>query len=326
MEKNNQPLIFGIVVIGAVLIIALALIFTRDGDETTTETTNETNTTDNQEDTSTGENGEQPVMPEQPEGSENPEQPENPETDQLCTADDPCVAPPEDCPTGLIKIWPDDSPTPLCVRLPSNWDDLTSQEKTDLNPFDCNLETQIIYAEDGTCHDVPVVEATEEVSSEEEEAVSPEFETKAELEAYIENPDYTDAEKLHAQRIYCSYEFNESADKCLAWGSYRYRTGNPFDGIVETERDREEKNCEDEERTEEYGGRIFCGSEEAYERWQALLAEPEVQALHEEQAVADDRFYTIADETIARLSLNIRLKHGAVVTFAQADIRISFVK
>ena len=312
MEKNNQPLILGIVVIGAVLIIALALIFTRSDDDTTTSTTDE-DTAENE-----GQEGQPP---------ENPEQPENPETDQLCTADDPCVAPPEDCPTGLIKIWPDDSPTPLCVRLPSNWDDLTSQEKTDLNPFDCNLETQIIYAEDGTCHDVPVVEATEEVSpEEEEEAVSPEFETKAELEAYIENPDYTDAEKLHAQRIYCSYEFNESADKCLAWGSYRYRTGNPFDGIVETERDREEKNCEDEERTEEYGGRIFCGSEEAYERWQALLAEPEVQALHEEQAVADDRFYTIADETIARLSLNIRLKHGAVVTFAQSDIRIDFVK
>ena len=55
MEKNNQPLILGIVVIGAVLIIALVLIFTRNSDETATETTGATNAAANQEDTSTGE-------------------------------------------------------------------------------------------------------------------------------------------------------------------------------------------------------------------------------------------------------------------------------
>ena len=194
---------------------------------------------------------------------------------------------------------------------------MTDREKTGLNPFNCNTETQIIYADDGTCHDVPIIEEA-----------PLEFETRAELEAYIQNPDHADAEKLYAQRIYCSYEFNEPADKCLAWGSYGHPTGNPYDKTVETDRGQRKKRIarvRNERR--EYGGRIFCGSEEAYERWQALLADPEVQALYalyKEQVVADD-FYTIADEVIARLS-NIRLKHGAVVTFAQSDIRINFVK
>ena len=287
MEKNNQPIIVASIIAVAVLIIALAFIFTRSSDDdTATETSDTNNTSENQENENTeggGENGQQPA--------------------------------PTPTPQPVPEPDPTPVPTPQLGVLPVDWDNLTDREKTDLNPFGCDTETQIIYADDGTCHDVPIIEEA-----------PLEFETKAELEAYIQNPDYADEEKLYAQRIYCSYEFNEPADKCLAWGSYRHLTGNPFDGIVETERDREEKNCEDAERTEEYGGRIFCGSEEAYERWQALLAEPEVQALYEEQAVADDRFYTIADEMIARLSLNIRLKHGAVVTFAQADIIIDFVK
>ena len=61
LEKNNQPLILGIVVIGAVLIIALALIFTRNGDESVTETVDENNTSENQENGNGEENGQQPA-------------------------------------------------------------------------------------------------------------------------------------------------------------------------------------------------------------------------------------------------------------------------
>ena len=61
MKKNNQPLILGIVVIGTVLIIALALalIFTRGSDDITTETANENNASENQESENTEEKNEE---------------------------------------------------------------------------------------------------------------------------------------------------------------------------------------------------------------------------------------------------------------------------
>ena len=40
-------------------------------------------------------------------------------------------------------------------RLPDNWDQLTSREKNDLNPFDCDHETQWVSAENGTCINKP---------------------------------------------------------------------------------------------------------------------------------------------------------------------------
>ena len=37
--------------------------------------------------------------------------------------------------------------------LPSDWDDLTDAQKTERNPLGCDLETQVVHAEDGSCHD-----------------------------------------------------------------------------------------------------------------------------------------------------------------------------
>ena len=129
MEKNNQPLILGAMVIGAILIIALALIFTRGGDDTTTETAVTDNTSsENREDTSTGENGE--------DGQSQP-------------TPDPA---PEPQPTPEPQPQPTPEPGPS-NNLPSNWHSLTSQQKTDLNPFGCDHETQWVSAEDGTCID-----------------------------------------------------------------------------------------------------------------------------------------------------------------------------
>ncbi len=59
MEKNNRPLIIAAMVIGVILIIALALIFTRGSDETTTETANENKPAENQENEDGEENGEE---------------------------------------------------------------------------------------------------------------------------------------------------------------------------------------------------------------------------------------------------------------------------
>ena len=127
MEKNNQPLILGIVVIGAVLIIALALIFTRS-DETATETAGTNDTSENQENASTEENGEDG---QQPQPAPDPQPTPQPDPDPQPTPD----------------------PDPQTGILPVNWDSLISQEKTDLNPFDCDHETQWVSAEDGTCID-----------------------------------------------------------------------------------------------------------------------------------------------------------------------------
>lgn len=129
MEKNNQPLILGIVVIGAVLIIALALIFTRS-DETATEPASENNVSENGENGNGGDNGrdsQQPVPTPAP-------QP----TPQPIPTPNPTPAPTPESQSGV---------------LPDNWDSLTSREKTDLNPFDCDHDTQWVSAEDGTCID-----------------------------------------------------------------------------------------------------------------------------------------------------------------------------
>ena len=79
MEKNNQPLILGIVFIGAVLIIALALIFTRSdcGTEAPAENTAFEN----------GESGDEQTTP-QPD----PQPPEPPEPDP---EPEPTPPPPE---------------------------------------------------------------------------------------------------------------------------------------------------------------------------------------------------------------------------------------
>ena len=121
MEKNNQPLILGAIAIGAVLIIALALIFTRGSDETTTETTVTDDTSENREDTNTGEND---------------------ENDQPQPTPQPTPAP-----------NPAPTPNPQSGVLPNNWDNLTSQEKTELNPLNCDHDTQWVASENGTCID-----------------------------------------------------------------------------------------------------------------------------------------------------------------------------
>lgn len=41
--------------------------------------------------------------------------------------------------------------------LPANWDELTNAEKVNLNPLGCDLKTQWLWAEDGSCHNKPVV-------------------------------------------------------------------------------------------------------------------------------------------------------------------------
>ena len=52
---------------------------------------------------------------------------------------------------------PDPSPEPIPQPdgLPSNWDSLTPQEKTDLNPFNCDHGTQHVRDDNGQCVNKP---------------------------------------------------------------------------------------------------------------------------------------------------------------------------
>ena len=137
MEKNNQPIIITSIIIGGFLIIALALIFTRN-DDTTTETTNENNTSENGE----AGNGEDVRQPETPEGPQNPETPEQPET-------------PEGPQNPETPEQPENPENPPESVLPDNWDSLTLAEKTALNPFGCDLEIQFVRADNGRCQEKP---------------------------------------------------------------------------------------------------------------------------------------------------------------------------
>ena len=128
MEKNNQPIIITSIIVGAALIVALALVFTRTDSET--EAPAESAVSENAENENmegNGENGQQPTPSPTPQPS------------------------PQPIPVPI----PTPAPNPQPGVLPSNWNGLTAQEKTDLNPFDCDHETQWVSAEDGTCIDKP---------------------------------------------------------------------------------------------------------------------------------------------------------------------------
>ena len=82
--------------------------------------------------------GSQPVTP--------PDQTSQPDPEQ------PPVVPAPD----LEQPLPPD-PGPVTGQLPDNWNQLSSQEKIDLNPLGCDITTQIIWASDGSCHDKELV-------------------------------------------------------------------------------------------------------------------------------------------------------------------------
>ena len=134
MEKNNQPLIITAMIVGATLIIALAFIFTRNSDETTPATTAENGASEDGENGNNGNNG------------NNGQQPTPTPTPTPTPRPTPTPGP-----TPTPTPIPGPTPTPTPGVLPANWDSLTPQEKIALNPFDCNLETHWVAAEDGRC-------------------------------------------------------------------------------------------------------------------------------------------------------------------------------
>ena len=153
-------------IVGVVLILGLAFILTRSsGDDTATPTTSDTSETQTTGNTEEGSEGGQeagtPKCDTQEEVYSNPDcrddgSPVSPVQQISCAADGPIYDLASD------GSWIDENgvrqttcETPIIQTgiLPSNWSSLSVQEKTDLNPFDCDTETQVIWETDGTCHD-----------------------------------------------------------------------------------------------------------------------------------------------------------------------------
>ena len=176
MEKNNQPLIITAIIVGAALIIALALIFTRNGDDVTTETADENNVTQNGESNGETENGEDPDCDSQ-EAANNPECLTGTECADVLKADGSCVKQ-ITCDGQTYDLESDDSwldengvrrtvcepARPQTGILPDNWEQLTPREKTNLNPFDCDIEAQYVRADNGQCQDKPTEPEAEYVT------------------------------------------------------------------------------------------------------------------------------------------------------------------
>ena len=125
VKKDNQPLVLAIIAI--IPIIALALIFTRS-DDAATETPTENNVSENEASEQTAVNGE--------------------DNQQAVSAPAP-------------QTTPTPSPDPQPGVLPSDWDSLTPQEQSELNPFGCDHATQWVSAENGSCIDKPAEQCGE---------------------------------------------------------------------------------------------------------------------------------------------------------------------
>ena len=123
-KKPSDQRGFGVIIAIVVVIVAVIAIIVfviNDKDDTTPVVETPTSqTTTNPESTT---NPEQPTT--DPTPTPGPEQPQPPET----------------------------TPTPEDGQLPSDWGELTTEEKIARNPLGCDLATQTIWASDGSCHD-----------------------------------------------------------------------------------------------------------------------------------------------------------------------------
>ena len=138
---NNKPIIITIAVIAVVLIITLIVIFVRgnDSDETATDPDATPST----------------VEP-SPASSGTPNPSGTPGPSITLDPDNPLDSGPV-----VVNPVPDDdsdnrgTETTGNEGLPIDWDQLSNEEKTKLNPFNCDLDTQWISAENGQCIDIP---------------------------------------------------------------------------------------------------------------------------------------------------------------------------
>ena len=164
-----------------------------------------------------------------------------------------------------IPVSPEPEPDTSTVEtdaLSDNWNELSPQGKTVLNPLGCDPATEIIWAEDGSCHPQSEdEESTEDVVEDEDAGLEPSddpvvIDPREELGQYLENSEWTNAQKVEAMSSYCV----DNSEGCLVWNLYHsgpvpYFPGNHRNTLC---------------RQAEHSVGIFCDDEAAYEHWQRL--------------------------------------------------------
>ncbi len=148
MEKEKSNLtVITITIVGVILLVVLSLIFVGRGDDAT-ETPAETSATQQDADQADAEDSENGAV----EDTDNQDAGTNLDSDAQAGDDSETqTQSPDEAGDTDASIEPSDSLTEE-TPLPVNWDELSDKEKIALNPFDCDLETQTIYADDGSCH------------------------------------------------------------------------------------------------------------------------------------------------------------------------------
>ena len=205
---------------------------------------------------------------------------------------------------------------PSASVLPANWDSLTPREKTDLNPLGCDIEIQIIWADDGSCHLKPPEDAITETP---EEHLS----SRTALDDYLKNSEYTQLEKVYAMQFYCDL----NTDNCITWKFINYYDEDDFDRYG---------RCQTLPREGS-----FCGDIAAYKRWQEVTETAEYASLYDKAEKAWEEYIRFGDGEIRgndkegyilqnllhSVSPELRLEYGMATTiFAQADIIMTFLK
>ena len=308
-ENSNNFVVFGAVALAIALVIVLLLVFNGNDDEQVEDSSADDQSQIDQSTPADDQN--RPADEEQTDNQTQPVQDDN-STDTVTTDNPESQAPGEATEPG---------------QLPANWEQLTNRQKKDLNPYNCDIETEFIWAEDGSCHSKP----SADIEDDDTAVLPPDIEdieahpmvemTRAELDDFLNSSEYTEVQKRNTLTEYC----HETTDDCVYWN---------FVGAVDAY-----GRCDDEELS--VGS--FCGDRAAYERWQNLTNSAAYQSLYEEKEKNWEEFSkdkgmsederasskegSILQAVLHALDSGLSLEHGlASPTFAQADILIAFLK
>ncbi len=300
-ENSNNFVVFGAVALAIALVIVLLLVFNGNDDEQVEDSSADDQSQIDQSTPADDQN--RPADEEQTDNQTQPVQDDN-STDTVTTDNPESQAQGETTELG---------------QLPANWEQLTNRQKTDLNPYDCDIEIEFIYADDGSCH----LKSPTEIEDDEITEPDPptrDIYTRAELEDYLESPEYTHLQKRDTLSDYCYYD---SPDDCV--GLYSAPAYDTYD-----------------ECSRGYWVGSLCGSEVAHERWQNIVDTTRYKSLYAEEEAYWEAEYSedisegdqarrkesyILQAVLHKLGLEFRLEHGIVgVTFAQSSILIVLLK
>ena len=239
-----------------------------------------------------------------------------------------------------VSPEPESDTSPVATSaLADNWNQMSSQEEIALNPLGCDSATEIIWAEDGSCHPQPEDgESTEDADEDSDsdsdagEDADPEpsddpvvVDPREELEQYLENSEWTNTQKIEAMSSYCV----DNPEGCLVWNLYHSGPVPDFPG------NHRNTLC----RQAEHRVDIFCGDEAAHEHWQKLEESIAYESLYStvEGYLRDsdtykvyvnigDRHFYVTQSTLRALTERMHLEYRVLVAFVQSDVVIQFVK